>query len=186
MRPSTPIKAAPIAACACAALSLSVLAPVAAGASEAANPFGGVAQSPAHAAKPAAGAASTATGAGKTATGAAKPSLAPTAASKKALQEAVQRALKGKTVGKTAVKTTSSTEMGGAQESKTSTPMIMALVAGVLVLGGIAFVIVRDARSVAPVVEGATGGTRNPEGRLRKRRAQAKAARRQRKRHRKR
>lgn len=175
MRPSTPIKATQIAACACAALSL-LLAPAGADASEAGNPFGGAAQSPAHAAKPV-------TGAGKTTTSAAKPSLAQTAASKKALQEAVQKALKSKTAGKTA----SSTETtGGAQESKTSTPMIMALVAGVLVLGGIAFVIVRDARSVAPVVEGATGGTRNPEGRLRKRRAQAKAARRQRKRHRKR
>jgi hypothetical protein len=65
--------------------------------------------------------------------------------------------------------------------------MLLAVVAGVLVLGGIAFVIVRDARAAAPVVEGAmAGGTRNPEGRLRKRRAQAKAARRQRKRHRKR
>ncbi len=176
MRPSTPIRATQIAACAYAALSLSLLAPAGADASEAGNPFGGVARSPAHAAKPV-------TGAGKTTTSTAKPSLAQTAASKKALQEAVQKALKSKTAGKT----TSSTETtGGAQESKTSTPMIMALVAGVLVLGGIAFVIVRDARSVAPVVEGATGGTRNPEGRLRKRRAQAKAARRQRKRHRKR
>jgi hypothetical protein len=65
--------------------------------------------------------------------------------------------------------------------------MIMAVVALFLVLGGIAYYILRDARSVAPVVEGAaTGGTRNPEGRLRKRRAQAKAARMQRKRHRKR
>jgi hypothetical protein len=179
MRPFTPIKTAPIAACACAALSLSLLAPVAALASEAANPFGGVAQSPAHAAKPVTGTG--VGGAGKTA---AKPSVAQTAASKKALQEAVQRALKSKTAG-TAAKTSTETT-GGAQESKTSTPMIMALVAGVLVLGGIAFVIVRDARSVAPVVEGVTGGTRNPEGRLRKRRAQAKAARRQRKRHRRR
>ena len=108
--------------------------------------------------------------------------MAQTAASKKALQEAVQRALKSKTAGTT----TASTETSGAQESKTSTPMILTLVVGVLVLGGIAFVIVRDARSAAPVVEGMTGGTRNPEGRLRKRRAQAKAARRQRKRHRKR
>lgn len=65
--------------------------------------------------------------------------------------------------------------------------MIMAVVALFLVLGGIAFYILRDARSVAPVVEGGmTGGTRNPEGRLRKRRAQAKAARQQRKRHRRR
>jgi hypothetical protein len=65
--------------------------------------------------------------------------------------------------------------------------MIMAVVALFVVLGGIAFYILRDARSVAPVVESvATGGTRNPEGRLRRRRAQAKAAKQQRKRHRKR
>jgi hypothetical protein len=71
--------------------------------------------------------------------------------------------------------------------SGTSTSMILALIAVGLLLGGIAFMIVRDARSVAPVVEGlAMGGTRNPEGRLRRRRAQAKAARRQRKRHRRR
>ncbi len=68
-----------------------------------------------------------------------------------------------------------------------STSMFVVIIAAGLLLGGIAFVIVRDARSVAPVVEGlAMGGTRNPEGRLRRRRAQAKAARRQRKRHRKR
>ena len=79
--------------------------------------------------------------------------------------------------------TTATTETS----STTSTPMIMAVVALFVVLGGIAFYILRDARSVAPVVEGAaTGGTRNPEGRLRKRRAQAKAAKQQRKRHRKR
>ncbi len=63
--------------------------------------------------------------------------------------------------------------------------MIFALIAAGLLLGGVAFVIVRDARSRAPVVEGAiTGGTRNPEARLRKRRARAKAARQQRKRNR--
>jgi hypothetical protein len=65
--------------------------------------------------------------------------------------------------------------------------MIMAVVALFVVLGGVAFYILHDARSVAPVVEGGmTGGTRNPEGRLRKRRARAKAARQQRKRHRRR
>ncbi len=49
-------------------------------------------------------------------------------------------------------------------------------------LGGIAFVIVRDARAIAPVVESATsGGSRNPQARLRKRRAKAKIARQHRK-----
>jgi hypothetical protein len=63
--------------------------------------------------------------------------------------------------------------------------LIAAVAAGALLLGGIAFVILRDARSVAPVAEGsASGGSRNPEARLRRRRAQAKAAKRQRKRNR--
>jgi hypothetical protein len=78
-------------------------------------------------------------------------------------------------------------EAESSSSSGTSGVLILALVAGVLLLGGVAFVIVRDARSVAPVVEGAVpGGSRNPQARLRKRRAQAKAAKRQRKRHRKR
>lgn len=182
MRPSIPIKASrPIrdrpAACAYAALALSllVLLPAApAGASEAGNLFGGAAQSSTQAAKPA-------SGVGRVATQAAKQ---PSAGAKLSTQ-----------VPKVTPQVTStpnvatSTTAASTQESssKTSTTMITALVAGILVLGGIAFVIVRDARSVAPVVDGlVTGGTRNPEGRLRKRRAQAKAARRQRKRHRKR
>jgi len=54
-----------------------------------------------------------------------------------------------------------------------------------VLLLGIAFLIVRDARRVAPASdEMQTGGSRDPAARLRKRRAQAKAARRQRKRNR--
>ncbi len=57
---------------------------------------------------------------------------------------------------------------------------------GAVLLGGIAFFIVRDARSVAPVVDGLAGAGSAQEraARLRKRRAKAKAARRQRKRNR--
>lgn len=82
----------------------------------------------------------------------------------------------------TAATTTSSETSGG---SGVNVTLILGLVAAVVLLGGIAFVIVRDARSVAPVPDGPpTPGSRNPEARLRKRRAQAKAARRQRKRNR--
>jgi hypothetical protein len=55
----------------------------------------------------------------------------------------------------------------------------------VLLLGGIAYLIVRDARNVAPVGDGLVGGTRQDRAsRQRKRRAKAKAARQQRKRNR--
>jgi hypothetical protein len=62
--------------------------------------------------------------------------------------------------------------------------ILLALVAAIALLVGIAFVIVRDARRVAPVEDGAlTGGAaRDTAAQMRKRRAKAKAARRQRKR----
>jgi hypothetical protein len=88
----------------------------------------------------------------------------------------------------TATTTTATNEKQttGSSSSIPSSILIPALLAGVLLLGGIAFVIVRDARSVAPVAEGGTasGGSRNAEARLRKRRAKAKAAKQQRKRNR--
>lgn len=57
-------------------------------------------------------------------------------------------------------------------------------VAGLL-LAGIAYMIVRDARGLAPVGDGPTGGpSSHAAARLRKRRAKAKQARRQRKRNR--
>ncbi len=65
--------------------------------------------------------------------------------------------------------------------------VLPAVVIGALLLMGIAFVIVRDARRVAPATEGelVEGSTpRHSEAALRKRRAKAKAARRQRKRNR--
>lgn len=64
--------------------------------------------------------------------------------------------------------------------------LIPIFVAGALLLGGIAFFIVRDARSVAPAGDGfgSAGSSQDQAARLRKRRAKAKAARRQRKRNR--
>jgi H+/Cl- antiporter ClcA len=69
--------------------------------------------------------------------------------------------------------------------SNSQTLIIVALAAAVLLLSGIAFVIVRDARRVAPAadldaIEARSG--HDAAVRLRKRRAKAKAAKRQRKR----
>jgi hypothetical protein len=176
MRPLISIKSARIAACAYAALTLSVLLPASAvGAGAAQNVFGGAARSSTQAATP-----TPAKGAVKVTTQVAKQSAAGAKFAPPVVKTTPSVVRAPKTTATTATAATQEASTG------TSSSMIIALVLGVLLLGGIAFVIVRDARSVAPVVEGATGGTRNPEGRLRKRRAQAKAARRQRKRHRKR
>jgi beta-lactamase regulating signal transducer with metallopeptidase domain len=89
---------------------------------------------------------------------------------------------------KTATSTTSSRGSSPEKETTNSrTVIVLALGAAVLLLVGIAFVIARDARKVAPAVEAelATGfGSRDWAARQRKRRAKAKAARRQRKRNR--
>ncbi len=73
-------------------------------------------------------------------------------------------------------------------ESPLPGPLVLLGVGAALVLLlGIAFVIMRDARSAAPVPEGGIssgGGSRNAEAQLRRRRAKAKAARQQRKRNR--
>ncbi len=82
---------------------------------------------------------------------------------------------------------TSTTSTSSSSGSSTTTILILGLGAAALLLGGIAFVIVRDARRVAPVSDGlATGGRsgRDSAAELRRRRAKAKAARRQRKRNR--
>jgi hypothetical protein len=81
--------------------------------------------------------------------------------------------------------TTASTETNSSSNS--SKVVILALLAAGALLVGIAFVIVRDARRVAPITDAelAEGGpARDSAARLRRRRAQAKAARRQRKRNR--
>jgi|HubBroStandDraft_3_1064219.scaffolds.fasta_scaffold38825_3 hypothetical protein len=66
-----------------------------------------------------------------------------------------------------------------------SSLLVPVFVVGGLLLAGIAFFIVRDARSVAPVGDGLNAGsTQDRAAQMRKRRAKAKAARRQRKRNR--
>jgi hypothetical protein len=181
MRPLTSISSARIAACVCAALTLFSLVLASSAANATQNLFEGAAGA-SEAAKPAP--------AGRAASEAAKPATGGKAAAA-APKVKVTPAVKVKTaaappaVTPTGTATTATTATTETSSGTTGAEMI-ALALGILLLGGIAFVIVRDARSVAPVVEGATGGTRNPEGRLRKRRAQAKAARLQRKRHRKR
>ncbi len=90
----------------------------------------------------------------------------------------------------TTTKTTSSTS--GSSSSSTSsgtstgTILLLGVGAAVLLIGGIAFAIMRDARSVAPVGDGPVSGrpARDPAVTMRKRRAKAKAARAQRKRNR--
>jgi hypothetical protein len=82
--------------------------------------------------------------------------------------------------------TAASSETGTTSLSSKKSLVIPLIVAIVAVLGGIAYMIVRDARSVAPVGEGGVGGRAAAEAgaMMRKRRAKAKAARRQRKRNR--
>jgi ABC-type Fe3+ transport system permease subunit len=85
----------------------------------------------------------------------------------------------------TTTSTTPTTSSVETNRSNSTTVVVLALVAAIALLIAIAFVIVRDARRVAPVTDGNSGGSvRDPAARLRKRRAQAKAARRQRKRNR--
>jgi hypothetical protein len=77
---------------------------------------------------------------------------------------------------------TSSTESSSGISMGVLVPIF---IAGALLLGGIAFLIVRDARNVAPVGDGLVGGSvQDKAARQRKRRAKAKAARQQRKRNR--
>ncbi len=83
--------------------------------------------------------------------------------------------------------TTTATTSTSSDSGKLSSVVLPAVVIGALLLMGIAFVIVRDARRVAPATEGelVEGSTpRHSEAALRKRRAKAKAARRQRRRNR--
>ncbi len=80
-----------------------------------------------------------------------------------------------------------STSSTSSSSSAVSTSVLLPIfIVGALLLGGIAFFIVRDARGVAPVVDGlgTPGSAQERAARLRKRRAKAKAARRQRKRNR--
>jgi beta-lactamase regulating signal transducer with metallopeptidase domain len=83
--------------------------------------------------------------------------------------------------------TAATTRASTSETTNSQTLIILALVAAVLLLIGIAFVIARDARKVAPAgdPELAAGlASRDWAARQRKRRAKAKAARQQRKRNR--
>lgn len=82
---------------------------------------------------------------------------------------------------------TTSTASNTSSTSGVSTSVLLPIfIVGAILLGGIAFFIVRDARGVAPVVDGFGNASSAQERavRLRKRRAKAKAARQQRKRNR--
>lgn len=88
---------------------------------------------------------------------------------------------------------TTSTTSTAANSSTSTTSnsqktILIAIAAAVILLSGIAFVIARDARRVAPATDAdlaeARSGSRDPAVVLRKRRARAKAARQQRKRNR--
>jgi hypothetical protein len=88
---------------------------------------------------------------------------------------------------KTATTATASHTTSSSEATNSQTVIILALVAAVLLLVGIAFVIARDARKVAPAGDPElTAGlaSRDWAARQRKRRAKAKAARQQRKRNR--
>ena len=84
--------------------------------------------------------------------------------------------------------TTGSSTPSTTSSSNTGTVLLLGLIAAGALLAGIAFVILRDAHRVAPVPDGQVTGVgrsaRDPAVTMRKRRAKAKAARRQRKRNR--
>jgi len=88
----------------------------------------------------------------------------------------------------TATTTTSTTGTSESSTTNNQKTILIAIVAAVVLLSGIAFVIARDARRVAPATDAelaeARAGGRDPAVMMRKRRAKAKAARRQRKRNR--
>jgi hypothetical protein len=87
-----------------------------------------------------------------------------------------------------ATETTATTASTSSSEPHNSdTVLLLGLGAAVVLLGGIVFLIMRDVRSVVPATDGdlLEGSTaRHSEAALRKRRAKAKAARKQRKRNR--
>jgi hypothetical protein len=93
----------------------------------------------------------------------------------------------GQTEAAKTVSTATTTRGSTSESSNSQSLIILALVAAVLLLVGIAFVISRDARKVAPVTEGelTSGmGSRDWAAKQRRRRTKAKAARQQRKRNR--
>jgi hypothetical protein len=118
-------------------------------------------------------------------------SLAPAwAAAAKSLgsEGAASKLMEGSSETSAATTATTATTATKESEPHNSRSLILVVAgAAVLLLSGVAFVIVRDARKVAPAGEAefAEGSTpRHSEAALRKRRAKAKAARQQRKRNR--
>ena len=105
------------------------------------------------------------------------------------LEEGAINELRGKVQQETTptqtTPTTPSTE--SSSSSNTGTLIVLATGVAIVLLVGIGYLIFRDARKVAPAGDAQLAevtGTRRPATRLHKRRAQAKAARRQRKRNR--
>jgi len=87
----------------------------------------------------------------------------------------------------TTTRTATTQSTGTSGYSNSSTLLLAGGAIAVVLLGGIAFVIVRDARRVAPAGDAElidARSRRDSAARVRRRRAQAKAARRQRKRNR--
>jgi hypothetical protein len=84
--------------------------------------------------------------------------------------------------------TKESTASSATSNSNTSGVLLLGLIAAGALIAGIAFLILRDAHRVAPVPDGQVGAEGRPArdvaAMMRKRRARAKAARRQRKRNR--
>jgi beta-lactamase regulating signal transducer with metallopeptidase domain len=87
----------------------------------------------------------------------------------------------------TPTQTTASTASTETSSGSDSTTLILGVIIAVALVGAIAFVIIRDARRVAPAGDAQlteATSSRDAAARLRRRRAKAKAARRQRKRNR--
>jgi len=90
----------------------------------------------------------------------------------------------GQTQTETAATPTTATGTTAESTSNSSGVLLIAGAAALLLLGGIAFLIMRDARSVAPAGDGLLGkggSGHDTAAMMRKRRAKAKAARKQRK-----
>jgi uncharacterized protein HemX len=83
-------------------------------------------------------------------------------------------------------KTTTAPTSSSSGSSTSNNVIVVGIVIAVVLIGAIAFYIMRDARSVAPVADPFEEGRSRPDraARLRKRRAKAKQARQQRKRNR--
>jgi hypothetical protein len=90
----------------------------------------------------------------------------------------------GQTESTSTETTATTTTAAGSSTSSSKGTILLAGAAALLLLGGIAFLIVRDARSAAPAGDGLLGkggSGHDTAAMMRKRRAKAKAARRQRK-----